>query len=118
MSLSRIDFLPMWLGYNCIVSTDHSEKQMIEYLPPINSSPTSYAVVNETVQPEIIVTYDLAIAKMGMQIQEQEKLLYNNIFVNLGAFHTEMAFFKAIGKYIDCSGLVEILVQHLCKQMY
>lgn len=46
-----------------------------------------------------------------MPIQEQEKPQYNNIFVNLGAFHTEMAFFKAIGKYIDCSGLVEILVQ-------
>ncbi|CAH0687786.1 unnamed protein product [Spodoptera exigua] len=122
MSLSRIDSVPMWLGYNCMISSDHSEKQKIEYLSPINSSPTSYAIVNETLnmakeiaekcqQPEIIVTYDLAIAKMAMQIQEQEKPLYNNIFVNLGAFHIEMAFFKAIGKYIDCSGLVEVLVQ-------
>lgn len=62
-------------------------------------------------QLEIIVTYDLAIAKMAMQIQEQEKPLYNKFFVNLGAFHTEMAFFRAIEKYIDSSGLVEILVQ-------
>lgn len=46
-------------------------------------------------QAEIIVRYDLAIAKMAMQIQEQENPQYNNIFVNLGAFHTEMAFFKA-----------------------
>lgn len=61
-------------------------------------------------QAEIIVTYDLAIAKMAMQIQEQEKPQYSNIFVNLRAFHTEMAFFKAIGKYIEGSGLVEILV--------
>lgn len=50
-----------------MISSDHSEKQKIEYLPPINSSPTSYATVNETLnvakeiaqkcqQPEIIVT--------------------------------------------------------------
>lgn len=122
MSLSRVDSVPMWLGYNCMMSTDHSEKQQIEYLPPINSSPTSYAIVNETLimakeiaekchQQHIIVTYDLAIAKMAMQIQEKEKPTFENIFVNLGAFHMEMAFFKTVGKYIDSSGLVEILVQ-------
>lgn len=31
-----------------MISLDHSEKQRLEYLPPINSTPTSYAVVNET----------------------------------------------------------------------
>lgn len=122
MSLSRIDSVPMWLGYNCMISTDRSEMQNIEYLPPINSSPTSYPVVNETLimaneiakkfqQKEIIVTYDLAIAKIAMQIQEKEEPKFDKIFVNLGAFHMEMAFFKAVGKYRDSSGLVEILVQ-------
>lgn len=43
-------------------------------------------------------------------MQIQEKPLHNKIFVNLGAFHTELTFFTVIGKYIDCSGLVEILV--------
>ncbi|KAG5887454.1 hypothetical protein JTB14_017310 [Gonioctena quinquepunctata] len=122
MSLSKLDSVPMWLGYNCLISIDLSEKQKIEYLPPINSSPTSYAIVNETLvmaneiaekcqQEQIIVTYDLAIAKMAMKIQEKEKPKFDKVFVNLGAFHMEMAFFKAIGKYIDGSGLVEILVQ-------
>lgn len=122
MALSKLDSVPMWLGYNCLISTDHSEKQKIEYLPPINSSPTSYAIVNETLimateiaekcqQEQIIVTYDLAIAKMAMLIQEKEKPQFDKVFVNLGAFHMEMAFFRAVGKYINCSGLVEILVQ-------
>lgn len=122
MSLSRIHFVPMWLGFNFMVFTDRSEMQKVEYLPPINSSPTSYAVVNETLkmateiaekyqQEQIIVTYDLTIAKMAMQIQKKEKPKFDNIFVNLRAFHTEMAFFKAVGKFIDCCGLVEILVQ-------
>lgn len=57
------------------------------------------------------MTYDLAIAKMAMQIQEKEKPKFDKIFVNLGAFHIEMAFYKAVGKYIDCCELVKILVQ-------
>lgn len=58
--------------------TDNSEKLKIEYLPSINSSPTSYAIVNEILiiangiaekcqQEQIIVTYVLAVAKMAIQ---------------------------------------------------
>lgn len=48
MSLLRKDSVPMWLGYNCMMSSDPNLIQNIEYLPPINCSPTSYAVVQET----------------------------------------------------------------------
>lgn len=122
MSLSQIDSVPMWLGYNCKISIDESKIQTVEYLSPINESPTSLAIVQETLniakevakncnQQQIIVTYDLAIAKLAMQIQHTKKPEFDNIFINLGAFHTQMAFFKAIGKYIDSSGLIEILVE-------
>jgi len=80
MSLSRVDSVPMWLGYNCKICNDHSKIQTVEYLLPINDSPTSLAVVQETLniakkvakncsQEQIIATYDLAIAKLAMQIQ-------------------------------------------------
>lgn len=59
---------------------------------------------------QIIVTYGLAFAKMSMQIQGKERPKFDHIFINLGAFHMQMAFFKAIGKYIESSGLVEVLV--------
>ena len=49
------------------------------------------------------MTYDLAIAK-NLKIQATEPPKYDNVFVNLGAFHIEMAFFRAIGKYIAQSG--------------
>lgn len=48
---------------------------------------------------------------MAMQLHQNEKPKFDNIFINLGAFHTQMAFFKAIGKYIYGSGLVDVLVQ-------
>lgn len=122
MSLARLDSVPMWLGYNCMLTTDSSKIQTIHYLSPINCSPTSYAIVNEMLimanefaekcnEELIIVTYDLAIAKMAMQIQQNERPKLDNIFINLEAFHTQMAFFKATGTYIDCSGLVDVLVQ-------
>lgn len=82
-SLSRIDSVPMWLGYNCMRSSDHSEKQKIEYLLPAVVNDTlnmAKEIVKKCQQPEIIVKYDLAVAKMTMQIQEQEKPLYNEKF--------------------------------------
>ena len=41
----------------------------------------------------IAVTYDLAIAKVAMQIQSQESPKYGQSFINIGAFHIELAFF-------------------------
>lgn len=85
-------------------------------------SPTSLAVVQETLntakevaknynQQQIIVAYDLSIAKLAMQIRHTQKPEFDDIFINLAAFHTQMAFFQAIGKYIDSSGLIEILIE-------
>ena len=129
MSLSCIPKTPMWLGFNVKNSLDRSPMQIVEYLPPINMSPTSYSVIHETMmyakniaeecgQSQIIATYDLAIAKMANQIKISKSLdtnldtaeKFDNLFINLGAFHTEVAFFKALGKVIDGSGIVDILV--------
>lgn len=123
VSLSRIEKSPMWIGFSCSTTRDESEMQKVEYLPQINSSPTSYSVVRETLiqaskiavechQAEIICTYDLAIAKMAKQIQvsESPSPRFDHIFINLGGFHLQLAFFKAVGKYIDGSGIAEILI--------
>lgn len=122
LSVSQIPSTPMWIGFNNNITIDNSRRQIVDYLPQINSSPTSYTIVHETMiqavkiaqechQEHILVTYDLAIARMAMQIQLTEKPKFDNLFINLGAFHTEMAFFKALGKYIDSSGIIDILVQ-------
>ena len=111
----------MWVGYSSSMAIDDSETQTIRYLPQINSSPMSYSVVRETLsqvsriakefnQMEIVCTYDLAIAKMAKQIKAAENPNFYNIFINLGGFHLQLAFFKALGKYIDGSGITEILV--------
>ena len=71
---------PMWVGWNA-QRVDDSRKQMkVWYLPQINQSPTSNAVVVETMKRSqklaeesnkscMVVTYDLPIAKIAFQIQ-------------------------------------------------
>lgn len=111
----------MWVGFHSSMCIEKSEKQVVDYLPPVNMPPTSYDVVYETMtlsqkiadycqQPEIIVSHDPAIAKMALRLQLTESPKFDNLFINLGGFHIQMAFFKAIGKYIESSGITDILV--------
>ena len=89
------------------------------YLPQINLSPTSNAVVVETLKrtlsianecgrKTIAVTYDLAIAKLALQIQHEEKPTFDRVFIALGSFHID-GFFSALGKIIAESGGPHIL---------
>ena len=86
-----------------------------------NLSPTDVKVVHETmIQAQKIanecgmkymqVTYYLNIANIALRLQSQLKPKFDNIFIHLGPFHIYMAFFKAIGRFIDGSGLINIPV--------
>ena len=87
----------MWIGWtsNLIPSDDCAQE--IWYLPQINQSPTFDAAVRKTMKKllkipsecgkqNIAVTYDLAIAKLTLQIQAEESPEFDNIFVTLGLF--------------------------------
>jgi hypothetical protein len=111
---------PVSVGWNAKVFPNKKQLQKVWYLPQINQSPTSTAaaaekmgraqgIVNESKKESISVTYDLAIAKVAMQIQAEESPKFDNVFVALGAFHIEMALFVAFGKYVAESGGPHIL---------
>ncbi|EFN63888.1 hypothetical protein EAG_08093, partial [Camponotus floridanus] len=96
---------PMWVGFNSKFIEDfNTAQQKICYLTPINDSPTGKEVVLQTMKESqkiadelgekcINVIYDLAIAKVAMQIQASEKPTYDNLFIHLGAFHIMIAYF-------------------------
>ena len=46
---------------------------------------------------------------MPLKLQQGESSKYNRVFVNFGSFHVKMAFFHAIGKYIELFGGPNIL---------
>ena len=92
----------------------------------------SLEITAEAQKTSIAVTYDLAIAKVAMQIQHEETPKYDGVFIVLGSFHIEMAFFKALGKIIAESGgpyileecgisiksFISGLIYNKCKRMY
>lgn len=110
-----------WSAWNSEHYLDKLPLQKIGYLPQINESPTSFSVVhktlqialetaNQTSQQCIFVTYDLGIANKAYIIQNEMSPAFDRLFINIGAFHVELAFFKAIGKYIDSSGIPSLFV--------
>ncbi len=89
--------------------------QKISYLPKLKVSPTSISTVVETLnmskriaveceQRYISVTYDPAIANIALTIQSEERPEFDNLFIQLGSFYTELWLFKVIGKFIAYSG--------------
>lgn len=111
----------MWVGFNSLIHGDHSPQQRVSYLTTINSSPTDKSVVYKTMvlsqqigkecqEYYMQVTYDLAIAREALRIQAKERPQFNNLFIHLGTFHVMMAYFKAIGKFIDNCGLSNVMV--------
>lgn len=101
----KLDGTKRWFAWNSERMEDKNPIQNIGYLPNLNMSPTSDAVVlktleiaqkiaEETNQNRIIVTYDLAIASKAYRIQANLAPRFDNIFINMGAFHTELSFFK------------------------
>lgn len=94
-----------WFAYYTERLVDQNPIQKIGYLPIINASPTSDAVVFKTLemalkladecnQRYMIVTYDLAIASKAIKICADTDNKFDRLFINLGAFHIELAYFK------------------------
>ncbi len=52
-----------------------------------------------------------AIAKIAMHIQETEYPVFNNVFINLGAFHLEASYFASLGFMLADSGLPQLLCE-------
>ena len=73
----------------------------------------SLKISSECGKHNIAVTFDLAIAKLALQIQAEESPEFDNIFVTLGSFHIELAFFNACGKVSSESGALHILNESL-----
>ena len=88
---------PMWVDWISRYGPQEESTQKVWYLKQMNESPTSTSVVAETLKRSqkvaeecnkynISVTYDLAIAKVAMQLQAEA-------FIHLGPFHITCASF-------------------------
>lgn len=122
--LSREMPQPLFVGFFSQFAHDRLPVQKITYMDPIPPSPTRNDVVQETMKRSLqvaretnqeyaVMTYDLAIALKAYSIQSIEALLFNRLLIMLGNFHLELAFYGAMGTYINDSGAKYLLAE--CK---
>ena len=70
---------------------------------------TSQKVATGCGETYAVVHYDLAVAKLAIQIQAEESPVYDNICVCFEAFHVQMTYFEAIGTFLTDSGESRVL---------
>ena len=111
-SLKTINLLentPMWTGWNTERFTEKCPRQCAEYMQHISFLPTRTNVVKQTiiqskrVSEECGSNFDLAIAKIAKEIQNEEPDEFKDLFIMSGAFHIERNIFSAISKIIEGS---------------
>ncbi|CAH0562925.1 unnamed protein product [Brassicogethes aeneus] len=112
----KISNTPMWVGFNSLIYWDNSPTQKVSYLTPTEKSVVyktmvlTQKIAEECKEYYMQVTYDLAIAREALRIQARERPQFDNLFIHLGSFHVMMAYFKAVGKFIDNCGSSNIMV--------
>ena len=58
-----------------------------------------------------VITYDFYIAKIAKKIQNEEPDEFKDVFIMFGAFHIEGSIFSAIGKLLEGSGDLYLLIE-------
>ena len=120
--MSRQEQLPLFNGFYSQFVSDPLPITTIAYMDPISQPPTRNDVVQETMyrsmrvaeeskMPYHPVTYDLAVASKAFSIQSLMAPLFDRLLILLGSFHTELAFFGALGTYVAESGLEYLLTE-------
>ena len=69
----------------------------------------SQAVAKECGDKYVIVTYDLAVAKIVRQIQIQNSPKFDDCFIQFGQFHTILSLFLSIEKILEGNGAAYLL---------
>ena len=122
--LQNIDTLknvPTWKSYNSNIAPTPDKTTEIAVLPLIKSSPTDYSTlytalcicqgISTSLTPgkRTIITLDLQLYIKAMQLSSKEEISKNYIF-RIGELHAVFAMSKAIGRYIENSGLDQLFV--------
>ena len=114
--------MPMWTGWNSLVTDESLPCQRVLYMDNITLLPTRLDVTMETMkisqrvasecgEAYMVDHYDLAIAKPALQLQATEAPGFDNLFIAFRPFHKCLAYFGAIGHFIENSGGPEILTE-------
>ena len=114
--------MPLYAGFISQFIVDDLPLQRLCYNDVIFRSPTNNDVVRKTIvrtlkiaseknQEFAVVTYDLAIASKAYAIQALKEPRFGKLLILLGNFHMELAFFGAVGTFLNGSGIETVLAE-------
>ena len=110
-----------WASCNSLISKEHPTTSFFT-LPLVNSSPTDFSnlytalrivrgiSVVQALGRKTIVSLDLQLYAICIQFQSKQDLRFHYVF-RLGELHVVFAMLKAVGKYIDASGLASAFIE-------
>ena len=116
--------IPDWSGWVSQTTSycQHVQPSNIGYMAPIQSPITDVSVVYQCLQTSMkvsstlgqkftFVTFDLAAAKLAMNVVWNEPKKFESVVIHLGAFHTLCSYMGALGKYVESSGFEEVILE-------
>ena len=113
--------VPTWAGYNSLIS-DEKPTTTFCSIPVLNGSPTDWSNlysalkivqgidVSTSPDNKTIISVDQQLYAKCIQLKSRNEISENFVF-RMGELHIVFSRLKAIGKYIDSSGLDEVFVE-------
>lgn len=114
--------VPGWAGWVSVLSEQKSQQRqsVIGYMTPLSESISEYSTLREVLtisqqateklnQKFTLVTFDMAAAIKAYNVIWQSNN-FQNVVVNIGAFHTICSYLGCLGKIMAGSGYEDILV--------
>lgn len=115
--------IPTWNAYNSLITTTGTKTNVAVVPPLIRHSPTSWpglytalkraqnisALVVGEGKPTVI-TLDLQLYEKAQKLMSKEDMT-GKFVLRIGELHTVFSALKAIGRYIECSGIDQLWVE-------
>ena len=119
---TEIQQVPGWSGFNQMLSSDKSQTTIVGPLPIINAPAHEFETLWTVIQKCkamtklrngscTVVPMDEGLYNKAMMLQWTKTEAFKDVIIILGGFRTQMNFSKAIGKYVESSGISDMWVE-------
>ena len=116
--------IPLWAGYNSLVTSDDRPITTVQTLPLLKSPANEYNTLIDVLQhaqqittsvmgvnKKTVITFDMDLYIRVIKLQSLRPDLYSNYVFRVGEFHTVLCSLRAIGSYIENSGIDDAWVE-------
>jgi hypothetical protein len=116
--------IPLWAGYNSLLSTDERLLTTVSTLPlltaPANEYNTLIDVLKQTqfittrvmgCDSKTVITLDMDLYIRAVKLQSMKPDMFKHFVFRVGEFHTVLCSLRALGSFIESSGIDDAWIQ-------